>query len=173
MIQERPIKARAHKTKVPDHIKARVVKAIMYYWDLLKLKGFAVGKYPTVSYDLRGTCAGQAFTHVMHVALNPQYLLANEDQYIEDTIPHELAHLANSLLFSGRGHGESWRRLAVLMGSPGEVRHSMKAPDVRKTITYVCDCREHEMSILRHNRAKKGIGYICRKCKTPLQIKRG
>ncbi len=171
-IIEKNIKERAHPTKVPLEVKTRVFNAVQYYWDLLRTKGYAVGSYPSVGFDLQGSSAGQAFSGLKHIVLNPKYLLANLDNFIEDVIPHELAHIANTLLFDGKGHDASWKKIAIWMGSSGSVRHRMTAPNIRKTITYVCGCQKHEVTVRLHNNMLRGKVYQCKRCKKELTLKK-
>lgn len=68
---------------------------------------------PTVSFDLRGTTAGQAFPGKNHIRLNGQLLNDNTDDFIEQVVGHEWAHLAAIHLHGQkiRSHGPEWKRV--------------------------------------------------------------
>lgn len=73
---------------------------------------------PTVSFDLRGTTAGQAYPGKNHIRLNGQLLNENIDDFIEQTVGHEWAHLAAANLHGQkiRSHGPEWKRVMQRLG---------------------------------------------------------
>lgn len=75
-------------------------------------------KVPTLSFDLRGTTAGQAFPAKHHIRLNGQLLNENTEHFIEQTVGHEWAHLAAAHLHGHniQGHGKEWKSLMVRLG---------------------------------------------------------
>ena len=48
---------------------------------------------PKLSYTQRGTSAGTAWLESYEIRLNPVLLLENSEAFIEEVVPHELAHL--------------------------------------------------------------------------------
>lgn len=73
---------------------------------------------PTLSFDLRGTTAGQAFPGKHHIRLNGQLLNENVEEFIEQTVGHEWAHLVAIHLHGPkiRAHGPEWKNVMVKMG---------------------------------------------------------
>ncbi len=63
---------------------------------------------PTVSFDLSGRCAGKAFCLKWEIKLNPVLMRENLQDFLDDTIPHEWAHLVAFEVFKERGHGAWW-----------------------------------------------------------------
>ena len=64
---------------------------------------------PKLSYTQRGTSAGTAWLESYEIRLNPVLLLENSEAFIEEVVPHELAHL---LVWKHFGrvapHGKEW-----------------------------------------------------------------
>jgi SprT protein len=110
------------------------------------------------------------------IELNLVYLRSHFRDMIEQTLPHELAHLVVMHLHPRqrvRPHGPQWQ--AVMrdwFGVEPERTHRFDVQDVRtrrqRRWRYRCDCREHELSTVRHNRARRGTRYLCRECRQPL-----
>lgn len=48
---------------------------------------------PTLVYLQRGTSAGTAWLEKNEIRLNPVLLLENQREFIDEVVPHELAHL--------------------------------------------------------------------------------
>lgn len=91
--------------------------------------------------DLRGQSAGQAIIkpkaregvirlNLEAYALAPQHML-------DDTIPHEVAHVVAGITGLGRGHDAGWRRIAIALGSTGQRCHSLDLPPARRTTRHL------------------------------------
>lgn len=83
-----------------------------------------------IRFDLRGRCAGIAgrkggFNPVYYVRFNVD-MMTNQswDHLINDTVPHEIAHIVCFVDGSDRGHGSAWRRMCIALGGTGQTRHS-------------------------------------------------
>lgn len=124
-------------------------------------------------FDLRGTHAGLAQCRpgaVPVVRLNP-VLMAENDDFIEETVPHEIAHVGVFYWLgrpARRPHGREWLRLMHLLGAEPSRGHRY---DVSNAVTrrlrrypYACGCREHRLTSIRHNRVRFGASYCCRQC---------
>lgn len=48
---------------------------------------------PTLVYQQRGSAAGTAWLASYEIRLNPVLLLENQQAFIDEVVPHELAHL--------------------------------------------------------------------------------
>ena len=76
---------------------------------------------PSIVYQQRGTSAGTAWLQSWEIRLNPVLLLENQQPFIDEVVPHELAHL---LVFRQFGrvapHGREWRWMmeSVLLTPP-------------------------------------------------------
>ena len=48
---------------------------------------------PEISYQQRGTSAGSAYLQHWQIRLNPILLIENQQPFVDEVVPHELAHL--------------------------------------------------------------------------------
>jgi len=129
--------------------------------------------YPSIEFKLRGTTAGTA-TAAHKVNFNAGLLVDNLDEYMNDTIPHEVAHTIESYLYqegkqiaygSRRSHGAAWQKVMRTLGIDPSRCHKM---DTSKTAmpkskhVYNCSCCEAEIivSAVVHNKIRRGYaGY--------------
>lgn len=128
--------------------------------------------------NLRGASAGQFRRH-RDGRLEIRYNLAMARQqpkdFIAETVPHEVAHLVAWLLFGDRikPHGPQWQSVMRYLGVAEPKRchqFELAAPARRqRRWHYRCDCREHQLSSTRHNRARRGQVYVCATCGKPLR----
>jgi len=124
----------------------------------------------TIRYNKRGTTAGVAHLGKNMISLNGQLLVENEDEMVNETTGHEVAHMidfwVNGVNFYWKGsrrcqdqHGENWKSVMRLIGQDPTRCHDMDTSTVirRKGIKYIwtCGCPSHvEMEIgqKRHDR---------------------
>ncbi|MDH2998918.1 SprT family protein [Pasteurellaceae bacterium LFhippo2] len=128
---------------------------------------------PTVSYAVRGVKAGVAYLQRNEIRFNPTLLAENGTEFIQQVVPHELAHI---LVYQQFGlvqpHGKEWKMMMEqVLGVPAETYHCFDTTSVQgKTFPYSCGCQTHQLSIRRHNAiVRDGRAYICKKCKQPLK----
>lgn len=170
MNPELPVEIAFSRTKaepVPAALRLRARETVARYLvraRQLYRRGFPM---PTVSFDLRGTTAGQAYSQRNHVRLNAVLYQENVDDFIADTIPHEVAHLIARQLHQGiQPHGPEWQAVMRDFGIEPKRTHSYDTKNARTTrmFPYRCDCRDHELSAARHNKARRGAVYRCKAC---------
>ena len=133
-----------------------------------------------VSLDLKGTCAGKAYHWENRIKLNRFLLNQNPEEMINQTLPHEIAHVIAHIQypFCKRGHGPEWRSVMRMFGLEPDRCHEFNTSNVGtwklKRFEWLCPCGPKTMAAIRHKRALKNIrergnsGYTCRKCKTYL-----
>lgn len=128
---------------------------------------------PKVSYQQRGTTAGTAHLSVWKIRLNSVLLIENGQQFIDEVVPHELAHL---LVYKQFGrvapHGQQWQwMMENVLGVSASRTHAFDVMSVQgKTFAYRCDCQTHALTVRRHNKiARKESEYRCRKCRQLLK----
>ena len=130
-----------------------------------------------IRFDLRGQAAGMVKILKkggVLVRFNPILLTENRDSFLSQTLPHEIAHVvAYALYRKVRPHGPEWQLIMSFFGAESRRCHNY---DVRRSTTrrfqrfsYRCDCQEHQLTTIRHNRIAKGQSYICRNCKESLR----
>lgn len=108
---------------------------------------------PVVIYTKRGSTAGTATFSKWEINLNPGLLIRNVDQFIERTVPHELAHLIADLMYPQQlgkkrdVHGDNWKRVCRILGMTDVSRcHSYDVSEVKlvrstsKTVKWQCTC---------------------------------
>jgi SprT protein len=112
---------------------------------------------PVVQFDLKGTTAGQAFGS-MRIRLNEGLMVDHWDDFMNDTIPHEVAHCVVNFIWgsdvrmtrTGRvrrvSHGPAWKKVMRAFGVEPTRCHDMdvsKVRQARRTKTkyeYQCSC---------------------------------
>lgn len=128
-------------------------------WDMAGLKVF-------LRFDLRGRAAGEAQLFRRKgegiLRLNVEAFHLAPAEMLEDTIPHEVAHLVAGWTRLGRGHDAGWRRIAVELGSSGKRCHTLNLTPARRTLqhTYRATCgTEVVLGPQRHARIQRGSSY--------------
>jgi SprT protein len=136
----------------------------------------------SIDFSLRGRCAGQAVverTGATRLRINLQLLRENLDDYLIQTVPHEISHLvvnwqARNKRSKPRPHGTEWQAvMRDCFGLEAKRCHSYRTTPARvvpRPFLYACSCREHLLTSIMHN--KIGLSYqaLCKACRTPLQF---
>lgn len=132
---------------------------------------------PELRFDLHGLTAGLAYPKRHLIRLNLSLLRAHFEDFVSDTIPHEIAHLLNGTIngLGAKPHGSEWREIMADMGLKPLVCHTYAASRVRgrirKIFYYACACagHKHTFTAIRHKRAAAGVKYRCATCKVPVR----
>lgn len=134
---------------------------------------------PTISYNLKGRTAGLAFINANKIKLNEVLLTENFDHFLDDTIPHEIAHLVVQHFYGRQkqAHGRVWKNVMFNIFNLNPKRcHSLDTSNsigrnCRK-FEYKCECDTHHMiSAVRHNRIAKGRqSFRCNRCKSTIKF---
>jgi SprT protein len=132
---------------------------------------------PEVRFDLRGRAAGMALRPPHGrgiIRYNRAMLAENGLAFIQQTVPHEVAHLVAGIVHGRRirPHGAEWRSIMAFFGAEAVRCHSFTVPPHQRRkmryFSYRCACRNHRLSATRHNRSQAGVIYLCRSCGSPL-----
>lgn len=134
-----------------------------------------------VHFDLRGRTSGMYVVRgnligkERRIRFNPAIFARHFDESCANTIPHEVAHHICYELHGRktRPHGKEWRAIMHAFGLPAQATCKLDLSDIPqkqlKRFDYACDCGEHQLTSIRHNRIKRGQSrYICPKCRQPL-----
>ncbi|MBF8780763.1 SprT family zinc-dependent metalloprotease [Pseudomonas fulva] len=130
---------------------------------------------PEVSFKLRGQKAGVAHLQRNLLRFNLQLYRENTEDFLRQTVAHEVAHLVAHQLFGGRiqPHGEQWQ--LIMRGVyelPPKRCHDYEVK--RRLVTryiYRCPCPQSDFAFTgqRHKLVRQGRRYICRTCKQLLK----
>lgn len=153
---------------IPQQLKQAIQRSLSEH---LTKAGHALGctfSLPEVQYNVRGKVAGKAYLNQWQIRLNPTLLLENQHAFINQVVPHELAHLLVHQQFGRvRPHGKEWQYvMGHIFNLVPETRHSFDVSSVQgQTFAYSCQCREHQLSIRRHNKIlRQQTRYHCTLC---------
>ncbi len=143
--------------------KQEIVAKVSTLIEVAKSYGFSIPDIH-VYFTLKGTAAGRASRRVgvYSMNFNARMMLEEWDHIINDTVPHELAHILcyyNPVL--GKNHDAGWKRICVLLGGSGKSTHNKEVMYAKgKTYEYTT---EHGMVVrlsqTRHNRIQAGAQY--------------
>jgi SprT protein len=135
-----------------------------------------------IDFSLRGRCAGQAKidrSGSTCLRINLQLLAENRDDFLLQTIPHEVSHLVVNWQVRNqrqrpRPHGPEWQRVMQECFGLAPTRcHNYKTSPARvvlRPFVYRCNCREHHLTGLMHNRIACSYQALCKDCRSPIQF---
>ncbi len=129
---------------------------------------------PEVSFKLRGQKAGVAHLHDNLLRFNPQLYQANQDDFLRQTVPHEVAHLIAHQLFGAsiQAHGQEWQLIMRGVYELPPHRCHSYAVERRVAMRYIyrCPCPDSDFafSAQRHTLVRKGRRYVCKRCRQVL-----
>jgi SprT protein len=132
----------------------------------------------TIRFDLKGMAAGMYWHKqgMRVIRYNPWLFAKYFEDNLVNTVPHEVAHYLCDVLYglrTIRPHGLQWRAIMQLFDAAPVVRHQYDLHGVPQRVVrrfpYRCDCRQYQLSSIRHRRIATGTGYYqCRQCGTKL-----
>lgn len=129
---------------------------------------------PEISFRLRGQKAGVAHLDENLLRFNPTLYEQNREDFLRQTVPHEVAHMIARALFGRRiqPHGGEWKSIMLeVFGLSPQRCHSYAVE--RRPVTrylYRCQCPERDFpfSGQRHRLVARGRRYFCRSCRATL-----
>ena len=161
-------------TPTSEYLKNQVIAECHKYIDIVN-KTFDLNlKYPMITFDLNTTGAGKSLGVEHAIKFNPYFLVQNSDEFLKNTVPHEVAHLVEFVKYNTMGHGRQWKHIMWLFGVENCERchhyDTVGLEVVKKNIQkikYECKCGILLISKRRHNKiVKEDMMYRCKKCGT-------
>ena len=155
---------------MPDQIQNRV--EVCYQ----QAEAFFQQKFarPEISLKLRGQKAGVAHLQENKLRFNPQLYRDNPEDFLRQTVAHEVAQLIAHAMFGGRiaPHGQEWQQIMRGLYQLPPLRCHTYAVQ-RRSVTrfiYRCQCVDGDFpfSPRRHAMVRHGQRYQCRRCSTQL-----
>ena len=113
-------------------LKLECVSRVKWYVDYCKTKLGIYMPYPKVVFGLKGTTAGYAMYHSHLINFQPSLLADNIDTFLEQTVGHEVGHLAAFRKFGGqiKPHGKEWTSVMWGMHLPAKRCHNYETDGV-------------------------------------------
>jgi len=143
---------------------------------------------PVVRYDLVGRSAGQAvyekFGKTPHVIrVNPILLNENEEYIVNQTVPHEMAHVVIHQFYEDRGihvkgHGNEWKRVMRYFGLQPNRCHSLDTTTIQaiknkgEEYHFNCGCvgQVYNLSKKKYDKHLNGVVFRCRACRCQIRF---
>lgn len=127
---------------------------------------------PEIRFSQRGKSAGTARLQTWEIRLNPTLLEENKQAFIDEVVPHEIAHLITFKLYGRvKPHGKEWQGVMnSVFQLPANTTHQFDVSSVTgKTFRYHCQCNSYELTVRRHNKIQRQQAtYQCKQCRQPL-----
>lgn len=162
-----------YKKRIPIYLHNQVLACLRQH--LAQANKILQSEYtePKITYRPKGSVAGSAFLTRWEIQLNTTMLHENDKTFIEEVIPHELAHLIVFKKFGKvKPHGKEWQYImTAILGRTPKTTHNFSVHN-NNNYLYYCLCQEHYLSKVRHNKIQHNkTEYLCRKCGTILKLR--
>ena len=114
-----------------------------------------------VEFNLRGRQAAQArrLDGKCRLRINMEAFAMREQEMLDESIPHEVAHLVCFVLGIDDGHGPAWKKICIELGGTGKQYHDMILTPARKSKRFLyrnTHGQEVAFKIGRHINLQKG-----------------
>lgn len=161
----------------------KIINKVAYYKALVE-KAYNISfQIKEIKFNLSGKTAGQAICEFGNYFLrfnssiynNP----INSNNFLETTIPHEIAHLVvfeltkRKIFVNPAPHGKEWKQVMEILKAPIKITHNFNlelSNTTEKMFVYKCACKTHYLSKIRHNKIERGYDYFCKDCHTKISF---
>lgn len=160
-----------------------IKQAVDHYWKIAEKHFKREFDKPSVFFTLKGTSAGRAFYMENTLDFNVVLAKDNWQDFVTNTVAHEVAHLINYQQFPGEfftangqrhtrimHHGKGWKHIMMSVFKLDASRcHSYEVDKVQtrkqRRWAYKCSCKTWNIATVTHNRIQKGQKRFCPDCK--------
>ena len=111
-------------------------------WYQLGCDHFGITPRPlTIKFEKRGRVAGTACCSTNELDFNMDLAIKNEDDFLKQTVPHEVCHLIARQKFGKiKPHGKEWGYVMNIFGLEAKRCHNYNVSSLNTEYRYVCDC---------------------------------
>jgi len=164
--------------EIPVLVRQKIVDKVQWCFEQTKSL-LSNPDMPKMEWNLRGAAAGKykhggSYGRLGCLCWHPKLVVRNEENYIEQTVPHEVAHyIVRQVWGDVQSHGTEWKQVMKMYGLTPERTHSYDVSGIkqdRSPFVYNCGCREIKVGHKRHNKIQRGRNYICILCKSRLSF---
>lgn len=163
-----------------ENIKSQIEARVLECMEIVRAK-FRLTEFqnPSVHFDVSGTKGGFAKYQDWSIHFNLDLAKNNMEQYLNQTVPHEVAHLVDFKKYGGWGHKRTWKAIMIhVFGLKPDRCHSMDVSEVKTrkydTYIYTCNCPslEHKIKTNLHKKMSVlGKNYRCGRCMNRISFK--
>lgn len=128
-----------HTKLLTPELKAKVEAKIQECFKIASEKYGTAFEMPEVRYDIKSHTGGLAYYTRWLLRFNLILLVENEEHYVENVVPHEVAHLVNhrvNVPAPGKKrlmpHGKEWNNVMGALGAPAAVYHKYDCSSIEK-----------------------------------------
>jgi SprT protein len=151
----------------------KISEVITEFWDKGKRMYRVDWERPVFNFKLSGRTAGRAALQANLVKINEELFVRNREEFLAQTIPHEVAHLLAWRAFKDNGHGYGWKRVMVNFGLEPRRCHNYDTSEVARRVSrylYTCGCPGGvKVGSKHHKQLMQGaISIRCRGCRVVL-----
>jgi SprT protein len=157
-------------TTLTDDQRTAVFARVKHFLDMARTRYNREFINPVVLFDLQGRIAGQAWGNYK-IRLNIDLLVHNWEEFMQDTIPHEVAHLVQKVLYPyDKSHGRGWKSIMRGFGCNPKRTHNMdlSCTKVRRQARVEASCahcgKEIKLTTTRAKRLMNGRRYFHPAC---------
>lgn len=110
---------------------------------------------PTIQFSNRLTSsAGYAYYDKNHITISSKLYAIDPEQILNQTVPHELAHIVSGILFECYDHSEKWKAVMVAYGIPPDRCHTIGVVKSDNTVVNIWNIGQR-VSFMHRDRSKK------------------
>lgn len=95
---------------------------------------------PEIVFTKNGATIGKGgimMGHRPYLQFSVEAIQKGWDEMVNDTLPHEVAHVVDMLIRGRTNHDRHWKAICIRLGGSGKRTHSMEVSKARKTRKYI------------------------------------